>query len=62
MAQKQAEVMRLLNLTKHQQSDVDKINLYIKDSFQSKFQLLINAREKVGIKELKNQESFIDYS
>ena len=53
MAQEQEEVMRLLNLTKHQQSNVDKINLYIKDSFQSKFQLLINVKETVGIKELK---------
>ena len=41
---------RLLNLIKHQQTDVDKISLYIKDPSQSKYQLLINEREKVKIK------------
>ena len=40
----------LLNLIKHQQPDIEKIYLYIKDSFESKYQLLINGRKKVGIK------------
>ena len=40
----------LLNLIKHQQPDTEKISLYIKDSFESKYQLLINGRKKVGIK------------
>ena len=31
-------------------------------TFQSKYQLLINQREKVGIKKLKNPKAFIDYS
>ena len=52
----------LLNLIKNQRADIDKIYLYIKDPFQSKYQLLINGREKVGIKKLKNPEAFIDYS
>ena len=39
----------LLNLIKHQQSDIDEIYLEIKDPFESKYQLLINGREKVGI-------------
>ena len=39
----------LLNLIKHQRPDFDKIYLYIKDPFRSKYQLLINGREKVGI-------------
>ena len=39
----------LLNLIKHQQPDIDKIYLYIKDPFESKYQLLINGRENVGI-------------
>ena len=34
----------LLNLIKHQQPDVDKIYLYVKDPLQSKYQLLINGR------------------
>ena len=41
----------LLNLIKHQQPDIDKIYLYVKDPFESKYQLLINGRVKVGIKE-----------
>ena len=45
----------LLNLIKHQRQDVDKIYLYIKDPFETKYQLLIKGREKVGIKNLKIQ-------
>ena len=44
----------LLNLIKHQQLDIDRIYLYVKDPFESKYQLLINGREKVGIANLKN--------
>ena len=50
----------LLNLTKHQQPDIDKIYLYFKNLFKSKYQLLINGREKVGIEILKNPEAFIN--
>ena len=52
----------LLNLIKHQQEDVNKIYLYVKDPFESKYQLLINQREKVEIQNLKNPEAFTDYS
>ena len=51
----------LLNLIKHQRPDIDKIYLYVKDPFKSKYELLINEREKVGIKHLKNPKGFIDY-
>ena len=51
----------LLNL-KHQWIDFDKIYLYVKDPFKSKYQLLINGREKVGIIKLKNPRTFIDHS
>ena len=37
-------------------------NLYVKDPFKSKYQLLINGREKIGIENLKNLKAFIDYS
>ena len=46
----------------YQLSDIDKIYLYVKDPFESKYQLLINGREKGGIEKLKNPKSFIDYS
>ena len=52
----------LLKLIKYQQPDLDKIYLYVKDPFKSKYQLLINGREKVGIGHLKNRKTFIDYS
>ena len=51
-----------LNLIKHQRPDIDKIYLYVKDPFKSKYQLLISEREKVGIEILKNSKAFIDYS
>ena len=41
----------LLNLRKHQRLDIDK-----------RYQLRINVKEKLGIKELKNPQAFIDYS
>ena len=52
----------LLNLTKHQRSDIDRIYLYVKDPLESKHQLLNNGREKVGFENLKNPKAFIDYS
>ena len=52
----------LLNLIKHQQPDLDKICLYVKNPFESKYQLLLNGREKVGPENLKNLKEFIDYS
>ena len=48
-------------LIKNQRPDIDKIYLYVKDPFKSKYQLLKNEREKVGIKELKISEAFIGY-
>ena len=52
----------LLNLIKHQRPDINKIYLYVKDPLESKCQLLINEREKIGIQNLKNPKAFIDYS
>ena len=52
----------LLNLIKHQRPGIDKIYLYTKDPFESKYQLLINGREKVGTEILENPEAFADYS
>ena len=47
----------LLNLIKHQRPHIDKIYLYVKDPFESKYQLLINGGEKVGIKTIKKSKS-----
>ena len=52
----------LLNLIKHQRLDIDKIYLYVKDSLKSKYQLVINGRERVEIENSKNPKVLIDYS
>ena len=38
----------LVNLIKNQQPDIDKISLYAKDPLESKYQFLINEKEKNG--------------
>ena len=52
----------LLNLIENQRPDFDKIYLYVKDWFKSKYQLFIKGREKVGIENFKNPKAFLDYS
>ena len=52
----------LLNFVKNQLPGIDRIYLYVKDPSKSKYQLLINGREKVGIKKIKNPKAFFDYS
>ena len=52
----------LMNLIIYQWLDIDKIYSYVKDSFESKYQLLINGRKNIGIEILKKPKAFIDYS
>ena len=51
----------LLNL-KENQPDIDKIYLYAKDPYESKYQYLINKREGVGINHFKDPKAFMEYS
>ena len=51
-----------MNLIKNHQQDIDKIYLYVRDPFESKYQLLIDGREKVGMKTWYNPKAFIDHS
>ena len=51
----------LLNLIENQ-PDIDKIYLYAKDPYESKYQYLINKREGVGITYFNNPKAFIEYS
>ena len=51
----------LLNLIENQ-PDIYKIYLYAKDPYESKFQYLINKREKVGINHFNDPKAFIEYS
>ena len=52
----------VIELNKHQQPNIDKSYLEVKDLFESKYQLLINEREKVGTIESKHLKRFINYS
>ena len=51
----------LLNLMNNQ-LDIDKIYLYVKDTYEAKYQHLINKREKVGSGHFKDPKAFIEYS
>ena len=51
----------LLNLIENQQV-IDKIYLYTKDPYESKYQSLINKRERVGINHFKDPKAFIEYA
>ena len=49
----------LLNLIKHQWPDIDKIYLFVKDPFESNYQLLFKRREKVGMKKRKIRKNLL---
>ena len=51
----------LLNLIENQPA-IDKISLYAKYPYESKYQYLINKRESVGISHFNDPKAFIDYS
>ena len=41
---------------------IDKIHPYAKDPYESKYQYLINKREKVGLAHFKDPKAFMEYS
>ena len=45
-----------------QKSDIDKIYLYTKDSYEGKYQHLINKKKNTGLKHLNISKAFIEYS
>ena len=51
----------LLNLINNQ-SDIDKIYLYAKDPYATKYQYLINKREKVGLNHFNDPRALMEYS
>ena len=46
----------------HNQPDIDKIYLHVKDPDEAKYQLLINTGERTGLKHFNNHKAFIEYS
>ena len=51
----------LLNLINNQ-PDIEKIYLYAKDPYETKYQYLINKREKVGLDHFDDPKAFMEYS
>ena len=51
----------LLNLINNQ-PDIDKIYLYAKDPYETKYQCFINKREKVGLDHFDDLKAFMEYS
>ena len=52
----------LLNSIQRDNNIVDKIYLYAKDLEEPKYKLLIDKREKAGLKNLNDKNAFIEYS
>ena len=52
----------LLLILIENQPDIDKIYLYAKGPYESKYQYLINKREGVGINHFNDPKAFIEYS
>ena len=48
----------LFNLI-NQQSDIDKIYLYVKDPYEAKHQFSINKRESTGLEHFNDSKAFI---
>ena len=44
------------------QPDINKIYLYAKDPYEDKYQLLINKRVSIGLKQFNDPKAFIEYS
>ena len=51
----------LLNLINNQ-PDIDKIYLFAKDPYGTKYQYLVEKREKVGLKHYDDPKAFTEYS
>ena len=50
-----------MNLTNNQ-PDIDKIYLYAKDPYETKYQYLTNKRENVGLDHFDDPKAFMEYS
>ena len=50
--------MNLIN----NQPDIDKVYIYAKDPCETKYQYLINRREKVGLNHFNDPKAFMEYS
>ena len=51
----------LFNLI-NQQPDIDKIYLYAKGPYDTKYKFLINEKERTGLNHFSDSKAFIEYS
>ena len=51
----------LFNLIK-EEPDIGRIHLYAKDSYEAKYQFLINKRQSTGLKHFNDSKAFIEHS
>ena len=51
----------LFNLISHQ-LNINRIDLYVIDSYEAKYKLLFKERESTGLKHLKESKAFIEHS
>ena len=51
----------MLNLINHEPG-IDKIHLYAKDPYETKYKLLINKRENTGLKYFNDSKIFTEFS
>ena len=51
----------LLNLINNE-PDIDQIYLYAKDPYETKYQFLINKKERMGLKHFNDSKAFIKHS
>ena len=56
------ETNYLLNSIQKDNNIIDKISLYAKDLEEPKYQILIDKREKTGLKNLIDKNAFIEHS
>ena len=51
----------MLNLISNE-PDIDRIYLYAEDTYEEKYQLLVNRRENTDLKYFNDSKTFIEYS
>ena len=51
-----------LLILKNNQPDINKICLYAKDPYETKYQFLFKKRESIGLKHFNDPKAFIEYS
>ena len=60
-ASRSGKTNTLLNLINNQ-PDINKICLYAKDTYEDKYQFLINKRESIDLKHFNDPKAFVEYS